>query len=239
MSSQHPSSNQIVALGKILSGPTRVALLDALSDGRAYTVSELRSHVRVAASTASEHLGRLLRADLVGLEPHGRHRYYRLKGPEVAEMLESLWHLGRSIPVERSRPVPGDLALARSCYDHLAGAIAVGLTEALNRMGAIEFVDLDPRLTETGASFFSQFDLAEPPSSSRRPAVRRCLDWSERKPHLGGALPAQFLDFMLREKWFVRKGSSRALRITEAGRAGLEEAFGYLAPASTRDSRTR
>jgi DNA-binding transcriptional ArsR family regulator len=219
--------NHIVALGKILSDPMRVGLLDALSDGRSYTMSELRHHVGVAASTASEHLAKLLDADLVDLEPQGRNRYYRIKNVEVAQMLESLWQLGTNIPVERGPSVPQDLAFARTCYDHLAGSIAVGITDELAASGRIVFVDLQPHLTDTGIVFFESLGLPEPPPTSRRATIRRCLDWSERKPHLGGALPAGLLQYMLSEKWFARKQSGRALRLTDSGRQGPQEVFGY------------
>ena len=146
----------------------------------------------------------------------------------IATMEEGLAGVRAKADEEKERLRSSRGALQKKIDKLRAGR--TGLTEAMDRMGAIEFVNMDPQLTETGERLFSVLELKQPPSSSRRPAVRRCLDWSERKPHLGGALPAQFLDFMLREKWFVKKGSSRALRITPAGRAGLEETFGYITP---------
>ncbi|MEE9414806.1 MAG: metalloregulator ArsR/SmtB family transcription factor, partial [Acidimicrobiales bacterium] len=120
------SNENVVELGRLLGDTTRVALLDAMFDGRAYTVTELRRHVGVAASTASEHLSKLLDGGLLAIEPQGRHRYYRLRDAAVADLLETLFEFGTSRPVLRSSKVPADVAFGRTCYDHLAGTVAVG-----------------------------------------------------------------------------------------------------------------
>lgn len=228
------AADQVVQLGRLLGDPTRVALLDALFDGRAYTVTELGRHVGVAASTASEQLARLRDGGLVALEAQGRHRYYRLPGPEVAAELESLFDFGRRVAVERSSGVPADLAYARTCYDHLAGTVGAGLTQRLLVAGAIEGDERNLSLTCAGRALFSQLDLGLDldleATSARRPVVRSCLDWSERRPHLAGKLPARLLDHMLDAKWFTRKASSRALWLTDTGRNGLQATFGYVAP---------
>ncbi len=222
----------VVTLGKLLSDPTRVHLLNALLDGRAYTVTELHRHVGVAASTASEHLGKLLDGGLVAIEAQGRHRYYRLNDPSVSELLESMMQVGEGLPVKRSSRVPVDMAYARSCHDHIAGTIAVGFTDHLEASGAVAIDDDGVLLSKQGRVAFHKIgvDVNQTPRSMTRPELRRCLDWSERRPHLAGAIPAQFLQFVVDERWFIRKPMSRALELTDRGRTGFRETFGYCAP---------
>jgi DNA-binding transcriptional ArsR family regulator len=224
------AADQVVELGRLLGDPTRVALLDALFDGRAYAVTELRQRVGVAPSTASQQLARLLDGGLVALEVQGRHHYYRLRGPEVAAILEPLFDFGLRLPVKQSSRVPADLAFARTCYDHLAGTVAVGLTDRLVVTGAVKLDDGNLSVTRAGRGLFTRLGLDVDTPSARRPVVRSCLDWSERRPHLAGALPARLLGYMLEEKWFTRKASGRALWLTDTGRSGLQAAFGYDAP---------
>jgi DNA-binding transcriptional ArsR family regulator len=214
----------VAGLGRLLGDPTRLALLDALLDGRAYTVTELRRRVGVAPSTASEHLARLLDGGLLAMEAQGRHRYYRLCGPDVAAMLESLYGFdaARSVPPRRTR-VPADVAFARTCYDHLAGTVAVGLADHLAATGMV--VAGDPALTDAGRDVLAGLGVA-----LDRPGLRRCLDWSERRPHLAGPVAARLLDRFVEDRWVVRAGGSRAVRLTAAGRAGLADVFGFVAP---------
>jgi hypothetical protein len=126
--------------------------------------------------------------------------------------------------------VPADLAFARTCYDHLAGTVAVGITNELMRSGLVQLVDTVPTVTRSGRSCFARLGLSADQRTGQRPALRRCLDWSERRPHLGGALPAQLLEFMLDQRWFVPKRPSRALWLTDTGRTSLKAVFGYAAP---------
>jgi DNA-binding transcriptional ArsR family regulator len=219
----------VVELGKLLGDATRIAVLDALFDGRAYTVTELARHVGVATSTCSEHLGRLLDGGLVSIEPQGRHRYYRLSGAETAALLETMFEFGHGEQVRRSSSVPAGMAYARSCYDHLAGTLAVGLTDALEDRGFVDLADGQAHLTATGTEHFRDLGITGEPRSRNRPVVRRCLDWSERRPHLAGALPAAFLDHMLEHAWLTRPGG-RALWLTNKGRSELRINFGYEAP---------
>ncbi|MEM9653328.1 MAG: metalloregulator ArsR/SmtB family transcription factor [Actinomycetota bacterium] len=230
------ANEQVVAVGKMLSDHTRVALLDAMFDGRAYTVTELSRHVDVAQSTASEHLGKLLDAELVATESQGRHRYYRLRSPEVASLLEQLFEFGNgTTTVTRSSRVPAALAYARTCYDHLAGTVAVAFTEHLHTRGFVAAGDGAPIITDAGRLRLTAAGVAVPETSGLesiggRPTVRTCLDWSERKHHLAGAMPAALLELMLDRGWFRRQSGGRALRLTDAGRLGLRDQFGFEAP---------
>ncbi len=222
------ANEQVVELGKLLGDPTRVALLDALFDGRAYTVTELSRHVGVAASTTSEHLSRLLNAEIVSIAAQGRHRYYRLAGPEVASMLETLFGLSDRIPVKRAR-VPADLQYARSCYDHLAGRLAVGLTDSVLTGGLLAPSGTGFTFTTLGCETFESLGIDTSAVSSRRDVVRPCLDWSERRHHVAGSVPALLLDHMLDHKWITRT-HGRALWLTDHGRKRLSEVFAFTAP---------
>ncbi len=219
----------VVELGKLLSDHTRIALLDALFDGRAYTVTELARHVGVATSTCSEHLGRLLDGDLVAIEPQGRHRYYRLAGPEAAALLESMFEFGHGTTVRRSSTVPSGMTYARSCYDHLAGTLAVSLTDHLLATDVLVMADGQPALTDHGRGTFEGLGISTEPVRGRRPVVRTCLDWSERRPHLAGSVPAGLLTHMLDEGWMQRP-TGRALWLTDLGRAELHRTLAFTPP---------
>ena len=220
-------ASEIVVIGRLLGDATRVAMLDALFDGRAYTVSELARHAKVATSTASEHLAKLLDGGLVALEAQGRHRYYRLASPEAAALLETLYEVTSHQPIERATRVPADLVYARSCYDHLAGTVAVALAEHLVDIGALAHHDSVPQLTDSGRDLFAAIGIDTTSSTgSGRPLVRHCLDWSERRHHLAGALPAALLGHMLTEHWCARR-KGRSLQVTETGRHRLQQHLGF------------
>jgi DNA-binding transcriptional ArsR family regulator len=197
----------VAAIGRLLGDPTRVALLDALFDGRAYTVSELARSTQVAVSTASEHLARLLDGGLVSVEAQGRHRYYRLANRDVAKLLETMFEFTAHQPSIASRRVPADLMYARSCYDHLAGSVAVALSNRLAAMDAVELHDAQPRLTEGGRLLFIAMGILPLVPKPGRPMLRHCLDWTER------------------ERWCARR-NGRALRFTDAGYRQLRAHFG-------------
>lgn len=217
------TSERLVLVGTMLADRSRVALLTALLDGRAYTVTELARHVGVATATASEHLARLRDAALVTVEPSGRHRYYRLAGPEVAEMLESL---GADPAAAPPRPHPAGLGLARSCYDHLAGAVAVAMYEDCVRAGYLTQEEGSAlRLTTIGRTFFDDLGVKASVAHTDRPLARRCLDWTERRPHLGGLLGAGLLAWLLAHGWVVRGDRPRTIRLTRAGQHHLPSHF--------------
>src|SRR4051794_30342495 len=209
-------------------------MLSALFGGRALPATDLARAARVSPSTASAHLAQLLDAGLVVVERRGRHRYHRLAGPDVAQALETLAGLAPARPARSLRADGRAQAerAARSCYDHVAGALGVALADPLCAAGALDRASLgllDPEpLRALGV------DPAE--ISAGRPLTRSCLDWSERRPHLAGALGAAILDALLAGAWVERRPGGRALAVTPAGRDGLRDALGLdvatVAPAA-------
>jgi DNA-binding transcriptional ArsR family regulator len=212
----------------LLGEKARAALVLALTESEALSASELARRAGVSFPTASAHLAKLLAGRLVAVESRGRHRFYRLARPEVARAVEALAAISPPSPVRSLREATvGELIReARTCYDHLAGKLGVALTHALHRGGLIVAVDGTYRVTAKGRRRFSELgiDVAEL-ERGRRPLVRSCLDWSERRPHVAGALPAAFTDRMLRLGWLRRLPTSRAVRLTTKGRAELGERF--------------
>jgi DNA-binding transcriptional ArsR family regulator len=243
--SPHADAN-VAQVAGLIGEPARAAVLMALIDGRALAASTLAQEAGVAPSTISGHLGRLTDAGLVSVEASGRHRYYRLSGPEVADTLESLARLAPPEPVRSLRQATRAHALrrARTCYDHLAGRLGVALTDALLDRGDLvaqraSTAATDPilgpgrahafHLTDAGAAHLAQLGVAIEPRS-RRPLIRYCVDWSEQRPHLGGALGAAMLQMLLAREW-VRRGSGRAILTTPTGEAALADHFGIDAAA--------
>jgi DNA-binding transcriptional ArsR family regulator len=216
----------IASVAALLGDPARANILTALMDGRALTVSELAGAAGVTLQTASGHLAKLDAANLLTAEKQGRHRYFRLSGPDVAHVLEALMGLAQRTGATRVRTGPKDQALrsARVCYDHLAGERGVALLKGAQRQGFI-MGDKDMILTEKGRAFFADFgiDLAAL-EKGRRPVCRACLDWSERHSHLGGALGAAMLSRMIETGW-VRRDTGRLLTFTCEGVEGFEAAF--------------
>lgn len=211
----------VAPVAALLGDETRARMIQALHDGRALPAGELARHARVAASTASEHLARLVGGGLLAVERTGRHRYFRLAGPEVAHAIEALAALappGRPRTL-REATIGDALTEARTCYDHLAGRLGVALTEALVQRGAIvdqgDAFTLGPRADEVLAM------IGIDALPKRRPPVLRCLDWSERRPHLAGALGAALCARALAAGWVEPLPTSRAVRVTPAGRTAF------------------
>jgi DNA-binding transcriptional ArsR family regulator len=215
----------ISRVAALLGEPARANMLTALMDGRALTASELAHAAGVALPTASGHLAQLADARLVELEKQGRHRYYRLSGADVAAVIEGLMGLAQRTGAMPTRTGPKDSALrgARLCYDHLAGETGVALYEALVRNGWIAPGQAAP--TAAGRERFRRFgiDIAGL-EAQRRPLCRDCLDWSERRSHLGGALGAALLSELERRRWLRRQGG-RVVAITPEGSRELPRAF--------------
>jgi DNA-binding transcriptional ArsR family regulator len=214
----------IAAVAAAIGHPARGAMLTAMFGGRALPASDLARAARVSRSTASAHLAQLVDAGLVSVERQGRHRYHRLAGADVAEALETLAALAPPRPVRSLRESDRARAhrAARSCYDHLAGALGVAVTDALCAAGALERSSLG--LRDPGPLRALGVD-AEAANAGRRPLTRSCLDWSERRPHLAGALGAAVLDALLRSSWAERRPGGRALAVTPAGREALRDAL--------------
>jgi DNA-binding transcriptional ArsR family regulator len=224
------ADGDITGIAALLADPARVAMLDALFDGRARSAGELARHARVTAPTASSHLRRLLDGGLVVVEAQGRHRYYRLSGPPVAEAMEALSLIAPPRPVRSLRQSQQAQALrfARTCYDHLAGVVGVAVTGALLRQGALlPVAERDYELTPHGQRLLAGLAVEVDELRRRRRAfARHCLDWTERSPHLSGALGAALLERLLDLGWLARGRVPRGLVLTEAGRDGLVGVLG-------------
>lgn len=223
----------------LVGDPARAGMLAVLMDGRALTASELARAAGVTPQTASGHLAQLAEAGLLTVARQGRHRYHRLASPAVARMLEGVMAVAAGatpVPARPSARPPGprDAALreARTCYDHLAGRLAVAMAESLVARGAVELGEDGGALTPSGEEFLRGLgvDLAAASETNRprrRVFCRPCLDWSERRPHIAGALGAALLATCLDRDWLRRSEGSRAVAVTPAGRLALGRAFGY------------
>ncbi|WP_349741797.1 ArsR/SmtB family transcription factor [Roseateles cavernae] len=211
--------------------PVRARMLCCLMDGHARTATELAAVGEVSASTASAHLARLSGQGLIECLAQGKHRYYRLASAEVGQALEALLVLAGG-PRARFEPsTPTDLRAARRCYDHLAGEWGVRLHDHALRRDWISAVPSEARgyaLTEAGAAALADLgvDVAAARSARRRRLACACMDWSERRPHLGGALGAVWLQALLAQGWLRPELDSRALRPTRRGAQRLAELLG-------------
>jgi DNA-binding transcriptional ArsR family regulator len=217
------------AVAGVIADPARAAMLLALLDGRALTAGELARAAGVSAQSASGHLSKLVMGGMVLVHPQGRHRYYRMAGAEVGAVLETLGVIATTRPPRALVRTPRDAALcfARTCYDHLAGTLAVSLAQTLERdavlipagSGEREYV-----LGAQGASWLGRFGLDVDYARPRnRLLARRCMDWTERRPHVGGVLGTLLLDSFVDRGWLARKPETRALRVTDRGRRGFQE----------------
>lgn len=223
----------LAEMAALIGDPARANMLLALMDGRALTATELSQVAGVTPQTATSHLGKLCEGNLLTVEKQGRHRYFRLAGPAVAAALEALMALTPTAPHRHRPPGPRDGAMryARSCYDHLAGRLGVAVTERLLTLGWLAEAGGDFALTDAGRGALPALGVdPHALARTRRPAVRRCLDWSERRAHLGGAAGAALLAAFEREGWLLRVRDGRALTLTDAGRDGLRTRLGVDLP---------
>jgi len=219
----------LAEVASLVGDPARANILSALMDGRALTATELAYAAGVTPQTTSGHLAKLTDARLLHVVRQGRHRYYRLAGPLVAQMLEGIMAVAVDGPPRYRPPSRLDDALkaARTCYNHLAGRLGVGIADALCERGHVVFAEEGGEVTPDGLAFMQDFGLDLAVARRRgRVFCRPCLDWSERRPHLGGALGAALATRCFDLGWLARNRDSRALTITPAGRKGLASAFG-------------
>jgi DNA-binding transcriptional ArsR family regulator len=212
----------ISSLGYLLADPGRTAMLLALLEGRSLPAGELARAASVSPQSASAHLAKLSQGGLITMQREGRCRYYKLAGQRVANALEALGAISTSRPAAEYIRSKADqsMLMARSCYDHLAGRAGVALTEAMQKQHVIVAEgDRNYRLTARGTDWLRELGLeVEGLRRSKRHLARRCLDWTERRPHVGGALGAALLQHFLEEGWLGRCRESRALRVTPKGR---------------------
>jgi len=229
MTSSRTGAAGLAALASLVADETRAGFLLALLDGRAWTAGELARHAGVAASTASEHLGKLVAGGLLTEERQGRHRYVRLADARVAQLVEDL--AAQVTPSTAARPrtlreagAGSAMARGRTCYDHLAGRLGIAVTDALTGLGLLR-QDTGFALTDEGVNWFDGLGIPLA-RTGRRPLARACLDWTERRPHLAGVAGAALCRHALDANWCVRIGSERAVKVTEQGELMLSELLG-------------
>ncbi|MGZ3496888.1 MAG: ArsR/SmtB family transcription factor [Vulcanimicrobiaceae bacterium] len=209
--------------------PARARMLYCLMDGHARTSTELAIVADVSPSTASIHLHRLKSEHLIKVVVQGKHRYYSLHGPAVARVLEGLSVLAGGVRHTFTPNTPNRLRAARTCYDHMAGSVAVSLHDHLIAVGWLSVVsdaDATYDVTSKGAKAFEMLGIdVDGARMLRRRFAFGCLDWSERRPHIGGAIGAALLKLALKKRWVVQDLDSRALSITSLGRCELLTRF--------------
>jgi DNA-binding transcriptional ArsR family regulator len=223
----------VAAAAALLAEPARAVLVLAVMDDGPLPASELAARARIAPSTASEHLARLVEGGFLTTEKRGRHRYYELADPAVAAAVEALAVVAPQPPIRSLKEATRSqrLRYARTCYDHLAGEIGVALARALEAQGALTRRDRTYELGPRAQARFTALgvDLCEL-ERQRRPLVRGCLDWSERDLHVAGALGAALTERLLALGWIRWRSGDRSVELTDAGHAGLAAEFGLEIP---------
>ena len=226
--------SSLAETASLIGEPARTAMLVTLMDGRALTAGELARAAGVAAPTASGHLARLLDAGMVALDRQGRHHYYRIASPAIAAIVESLMGLASTLEDKRAvprKPIvtgPRDKALryARVCYNHLAGEVAVRIADALVERGYIRLAAEGAAVTDAGTQFLTSLGIVNVDALEGPRFCRACLDWSERRHHIAGAVGIGLYQTLLRNGWIRRIDGSRAVAISPGGVIALEKHFG-------------
>ncbi len=228
------SQARFAEVAALVGDPARASMLHALLDGRALTASELAAIAGITPQTASGHLAKLTEVGLITVVKQGRHRYHRLASSGVAQMMESIMCVAADVapPARKARIGPKDAALrrARTCYDHLAGTLAVGIADAMVEKGLVEFTEDAGAVTPNGLKFLEDLGIGDlqtsgKPGAGRRVFCRPCLDWSERRPHLAGRIGALLRDHCFEQNWIRRIDDGRALTITPKGQQAFHRYF--------------
>lgn len=221
----------IAAIGELLGDPARAEILVALLDGRSRAAGELAFAANVSAQSASGHLAKLVDGGLLAVRNSGRHRYFSLTGPDVADALEALGAIATIKPAPHAvRPrVDAQMYVARTCYDHLAGRIAVELAKTMEEERAIRAAGHDYEIGRRGKEYFAKLGIeVDRLQRLRRSFARQCVDWTERRPHIGGALGAAICAQFVAARWIAPRPNTRAVRITQNGARELRKRFGVM-----------
>jgi DNA-binding transcriptional ArsR family regulator len=211
----------------MLADPTRAAIVMALMDGRFRSAKKLALDAGVTPQTASAHLKKLVESNMLTSYSQGRCKYFKISSSDVANAVEALCHIAPSSPPDRAlSPTMLELRFARCCYDHLAGRLGVAITEAAERLGLALSKGGEFRLTGRGKRFLAQLGIdVESLLGLRRPLLRSCADWTERRPHVAGSLGAALLRTYKEKRWLLPVEGSRKLTITPQGRAAFRSLF--------------
>lgn len=230
------SQARFAEVAALVGDPARASMLHALLDGRALTATELARVAGITPQTASGHLARLTTVGLMTVVKQGRHRYHRLASAEVAQMMESIMRVAASDRATIKRPTTGprDAALraARTCYDHLAGTLAVALADGMIDRGYVEVSDEAGVVTADGLAFLNEIgiEVHMPDATRQRRSTRvfckPCLDWSERRFHLAGTVGSALRQHSFEQNWVRRIADGRALTVTPKGQSAFRRHFG-------------
>ncbi|MFB6467813.1 ArsR/SmtB family transcription factor [Cytobacillus sp. Hz8] len=218
-------------VAKLMADSSRAAMLEALLGLDGLPANELARRANVSLQTASGHLAKLVKGNLVRVEKHGRHRYFRIASTDVAHAIETLTVIAPSPSIKSLKDFSRTekVRIARTCYDHLAGKLGVSLTEAFIQKGYLIEGEVDFLVTDMGEKFFRDFDIdLDALRNKRRYFARKCLDWSERRYHLAGSLGNAVLIRLFDLRW-IEKLPDRAVKVTKTGRVGLYESLGITA----------
>jgi len=223
----------IAELGGLLSDPSRVEILTHLMDGSQHSAGALALAAGLSPQAASAHLAKLTRGGLLRVTRDGRTRLFELSRPEIGHMLESLGAATHAKPRGDGRGSYEALRRARTCYDHLAGEVAILLTRAWVERGVLHGPGRALELTHKGERWFAETSIDTfALRCQRRTFLRGCLDWTERQPHVGGALGAAWLQHCFAEGWIARIRGSRAVRVSEKGQKAFRQLLGFEIPRS-------
>lgn len=221
---------KIAEIAALMGEPSRATMLVALLGKEALPATELAAKAYISPQTASSHLAKLVAGNLLTVEQHGRHRYYKLASDEVGHAIESLATIAQ--PPRSAKSTQEDewmktVRYARTCYDHLAGKVGVAIAQSLEEREFLTRADRNYLVTENGKKWFRKMGIAiDSLSGSRRAFALQCLDWSERQYHVSGALGAALLDRLLSLKYIARTRTSRCVRVTLEGRKALNRLLG-------------
>jgi len=225
-------SPELLEIAVLLGEPARMSMLWNLLDGGARPAGELAFVANVSPQSASLHLAKLVSAGMLEVRSQGRHRYYKIANSQVAHAIESMETLVPSAKKDKplARSQMPDFRMARTCYDHLAGKLAVDIVGAMQASGLVSEGKDDFVISESGLDWFDKFDIdIDKLKRERRAFARQCLDWSERQYHLAGSLGSAFLQQLMSRKWIVPQSPGRVVRVTLDGRKNLNSLFGILA----------
>lgn len=215
-------------IASLIGDPVRSRIMWALLDGRAYTATELAVYSDTSLPNISMHLNKLVTANILSVKKQGRHRYFNYSRPEVSYAVEALAGLMTTSTIndqDLTEEVP--VRFCRTCYDHLAGKVGVAIAESLARKKYMVVSKQDYKITPKGSQFFQSLDIdIVRLQNEKRTFIRPCLDWSERKDHIAGALGSAILSHFLAKDWVRKTKNSRAVIITAKGRKGLLNSLG-------------
>ncbi len=217
--------NQFTKVASLIGDKVRAMILWSLLDGKAYTATELGTLSNTSRQSVSNHLSKLMEAKLICVEKQGRHRYFRLANEQVAQVIESMASLISNHKMEIKKSVEAQkLACARTCYDHLAGKLAIKIEKSLIYQDIIILHDKSYRVTDFGNVWFENLGIdIDNLKSKKRSFAHSCLDWTEREHHIAGALGAAILEMCLKKDWIRRKQNSREIIITPLGERKFKE----------------